>query len=83
MPPVKKFPRWDDDPANGTPECCIHWRGGHDVQRFRFWIGHPDRLQVLQEDGRWWLVDLWTGERQALRGGRLVVVERGGRAVVI
>ena len=81
--PVKKSPRWDDDPQNGTPECCIHWRGGQGVERFRFWLGHPDRLQVVQEDGRWWLVDLWTGERQALRGGNLVVVERGGRAVVI
>ena len=53
---VKKFPRWDDDPVNGTPECCIHWRGGHDVERFRFWIGHPDRLRVEQEDGRWFVL---------------------------
>ena len=81
--PVRKVPAWDDDPENGLPECVLHWNGEHQVERFRFWLGHPDRLRVVQEDGKWWLVDLWTGERQRLKQGRLVVVERGGRAVVI
>ena len=83
MPAVKKVPRWDDDPANGEPECVLHWSGAHQAWRFRLWLGHPDRLRVEQDGGRWWLVDLWTGERQRLKQGQMVVVERGGRAVVI
>ena len=83
MPPVKKVPRWDDDPQNGTPECVLHWSGAHQAWRFRLWLGHPDRLRVENEGGKWWLCDLWTGERQRLKQGCMVVVERGGRAVVI
>ena len=69
MPSAKKVPRWDDDPQNGVPECVLHW--------------HPDRLRVEQDGGKWWLVDLWTCDRQRLKQGAMVVVERGGRAVVI
>lgn len=84
MAPVKKVPRWDDDPEHGTPECCLHWRGWHDHGRVEFWIGHPDRLRLEQEeDGTCWLYDLWTGESQRLRMGCLIVVEKGGRAVVV
>ena len=81
--PVRGVPAWDDDPAHGTPECCLHWNGAHQVWRFRYWLGHPDRLRVENDGGKWWLVDLWTGERQRLKQGCTVVVERGGRAVVI
>ena len=83
MAPVKKVPRWDDDPENGEPECCLSWTGAHQAWRFRLWMGHPDRLQLVNENGKWWLVDKWTGERQRLKQGQRVVVERGGRAVVI
>ena len=81
--PVRKLPAWDDDPANGKPECVLHWCGAHQAGRFRFWLGHPDRLRVEQDGGKWWLLDLWTGERQRLKQGCMVVIERGGRAVVI
>ena len=83
MAPVKKIPRWDDDPTNGEPECCLQWCGAHQAWRFRLWLGHPDRIKLVNEGGKWWLEDLWTGDRQRLKQGQRVVVEKGGRAVVI
>ena len=81
--PVRKVPAWDDDPDNGVPECCLHWSGPRDSYRLWHRIGHPDRISIVEMDGKSWVVDEWTQEWQRLRPGCLVVVERGGRTVVV
>ena len=83
MAPVKKVPRWDDDPENGTPECSLHWFGQQDNARLVFWMGHPDRLSLRSMGDRTWLVDEWTDQWQILKPGCLIVIEKGGRAVVV
>ena len=83
MPPVKKVPRWDDDPDHGTPECCLHWSGPQDSWRVWDRMGHPDRLSIVEMGERSWLVDEWTSQWQILKPGCLIVIEKGGRAVVV
>ena len=65
------------------PECALTWRGPGDNWRVAWRMGHPDRLTLKPAGARAWIVDLWLGTRQKLYPGCVVVVERGGRAVVV